>query len=58
MLVLKNIGVKVEVRYKVNGYEVTESWVETCETQTPETILERIWKNPRYPENAQIALYF
>ena len=58
MLVLKNVGVKVEVRYKVNGREVTETWTESGEASTPDKILERIWKNPRYPENAQINLYF
>lgn len=54
--VLKNEDVKVEIRYKVNGREVTETWTESGETA--DKILERIWKNPRYPENAQIALYF
>lgn len=58
MLVLKNVGVRVEIHYKVNGHEVKESWVETFEAATPEMILERIWKNPRYPENAEIWIYF
>ena len=58
MLILKNVGIKVEIRYEVNGREVLESWTETSEGATPVTILESIWENPRYPENAQISLYF
>lgn len=58
MLVLKNVGIKVEIKYEVMGREVTETWVETCEASTPENILERICKNPRYPQDAQIYLYF
>lgn len=58
MLVLKDIGVKVEIRYESHGREVMETWTESGEGSTPEKILEKIWKNHRYPENAQIALYF
>ena len=55
---LKNVGVKVEIRYKANGREVMETWTEAGEESTPDKILEWIWQNPRYPENAQINLYF
>ena len=52
------MGIKVKITYEVMGRKVTETWFESCDAFTPEQILERIWKNPRYPENAQIALYF